>query len=1046
MKPRLFLIDSMAYIFRAFYAIPSNMHAQDGTPSNAAFGFIKAIEKILKDFKPTHICAVMDTGSKTFRNELYPEYKANRKECPEDLKPQFELILTYLKLRGIPVLSLANYEADDVIGTLAKRATASGMESVICTGDKDLMQLVDDSTFICQTHKENLWVDAPMVKELMGVRPDQIIDFLAITGDSSDNVPGLPGLGEKSAIALLEQFGSLEAMLANPDAITKKKQQETVREKADLARLSKVLVSLSNDLPLPLTPAELVPGEADFDGLRTWYGSMNFRAIVNDLDKMLARQGTFDFAGAAKAGAAPRPVLAPLPEAIAAAATCLLRIDAFAASPHQHELLHLEVLLDGVTRDLLDGDEKLSGLERLKAKRGLLKDKKVELENASKHLDFPGLCAAWLTQAPELPAEQLELFDKMEFDALLKLRISDISSETVDYRIVRSRSELESLIAAITANGGACFDTETTGLRPFECSLVGLGFCLQPGQGFYVPLPNEKIRVVEQDLFSAFAPKEEGFAFELNRDDILSAFKPVFADPALAFCGQNVKYDLEVLISHGIRVAKIDFDILVASQVLHPSRFTHDLDSQALFAFNYRKIATDELLKSGRKSLTMDQVPVEKVARYCCEDVDFALRLRRQHEVDLERQNLTALYRDLELPLIPILTAMEEKGILLDPLALRELGVTFQTEIAEVEKRIHELAGEPFNVASPKQVSEVLFGKLALKGGKKTSTGWSTDASVLEVLAEEHEIAKQLLRHRSLSKLKGTYVDSLPGELNPKDGRVHTSFSQAGAATGRLSSSNPNLQNIPTRSKEGKLIRSAFVAAPGCVFLSCDYSQIELRLMAELAQDPGLLDAFASGNDVHSRTAALVFGVEPDAVTKEQRYAAKAVNFGIIYGQGAYGLAKEIGVTPVEAKKFISAYFKRYTKVQSYMQQAAADASRDGYSKTLFGRRRSIPELRHSSAALRNAAERIAVNSPIQGSAADLIKLAMIAVDHELKARGLVSRLLLQIHDELLFEVPEAELELMKEIIPNLMATAAPQLKVPIKVDTAIGKRWSDCD
>ncbi|MEN9360140.1 MAG: hypothetical protein RL095_1675 [Verrucomicrobiota bacterium] len=1045
MKPRLFLIDSMAYIFRAFYAIPSNMHAQDGTPSNAAFGFIKAIEKILKDFKPTHIAAVMDTGSKTFRNEMYPEYKANRKECPEDLKPQFELIQTYLKLRGIPVISLANYEADDVIGTLAKRATASGMESVICTGDKDLMQLVDDSTFICQTHKENLWVDAPMVKELMGVRPDQIIDFLAITGDSSDNVPGLPGLGEKSAIALLEQFGTLEEMLAHPEQITKKKQQETVREKADLARLSKTLVSLSNDLPLPLTPAELVPGEADFDALRTWYGSMNFRAILNDLDKMLARQGTFDFAAPAKAGA-PRPVLAPLPEAIAAAANCLLRIDAFAASPHQHELLHLEVLLDGVARDLLDGDEKLSGLERLKAKRGLLKDKTVTLENASKHLDFPGLCAAWLTQAPELPAEQLELFDKMEFDALLKLRISDISSETVDYRIVRSRDELDALIAAIRAKGGACFDTETTGLRPFECSLVGLGFAMTPGQAFYVPLPNAKARVVEMDLFSSLAPQEEGFAFQLSREEILAAVKPVFADPALAFCGQNVKYDLEVLISHGIRVAKVDFDTLVASQVLHPSRFAHDLDSQALFAFNYRKIATDELLKSGRKTLTMDQVPVEQVARYCCEDVDFALRLRREHEAELERQNLSQLYRELELPLIPILTAMEEKGILLDPLALRELGVTFQTEIAEVEKRIHELAGEAFNVGSPKQVSEVLFGKMGLKGGKKTSTGWSTDASVLETLAEEHEIAKQLLRHRSLSKLKGTYVDSLPGELNPKDGRVHTSFSQAGAATGRLSSSNPNLQNIPTRSKEGKLIRSAFIAAPGCVFLSCDYSQIELRLMAELAQDPGLLEAFASGQDVHTRTAALVFGVEPDAVTKEQRYAAKAVNFGIIYGQGAYGLAKEIGVTPVEAKKFISAYFKRYPKVQSYMQQAAADASRDGYSKTLFGRRRSIPELRHSSAALRNAAERIAVNSPIQGSAADLIKLAMIAVDRELKVRGLASRLLLQIHDELLFEVPEAELDLMKEIIPPLMATAAPQLKVPIKVDTALGKRWSDCD
>ncbi|WDE95660.1 DNA polymerase I [Lentisphaera profundi] len=1033
-QPSIFVIDSMAYIFRAFYGIRANMHSQDGLPTNALFGFINSFENIIRDFNPSQIVAVFDAGSETFRNEMYAEYKANRKECPEELKPQFDLVKEYIALRGIPLLIQKGFEADDIIATVATQATGAHIKTVICSGDKDLMQLVNDHTYICHTHKDNLMIDAEKVFKIMGVRPDQIVDYLSICGDSADNIPGLPGIGPKGASKLLAEFNDLETILASHDKIKGKKQSETIREKADLAHLSKSLVILKDEMTLEKTYDELIPTQPDFEGLADFYERMGFSRFLRDLPKI---QSAYE--GNSKPN---------LKQSLKSGGPVTLRVETFAPRPFQHEILKLKAEFEnGLEFDVLEESTHLGKTteEIFFALKNTFIDCELTLvsENhtiipedlKSKRkciLTWEWLAASWLhdieigieqISSHHLPLIQEHLYLNAQFADLLATATVEYNSQRHDYNIIQSITELQQILKKISDSGQAIsFDTETTGLDVRTAQIVGLGLAIQDHHAWYIP-----------------------FNSSLDKDTIITELKPFFANSELRFFAQNAKFDLQMLHYAGIQVNNIDFDTLVASFICNPSRQFHDLDSLALHYLNYRKISTVSLIGKGKKQITMAELPIEKVATYCCEDVDITLRLRTELEAELHRRGLRDLFDSMDIPLVPVLSEMENHGISVNLSRLETISTEFSQERLKCEEQIYALAGHEFNINSPKQVGTVLFEEMGLKAGKKTATGYSTSADVLENLAPDSEIVRVILRHRTLSKLISTYADALPKEVSPLDDRIHTRFSQTTAATGRLASTQPNLQNIPTRTEEGKSIRSAFIAAEGHNFLSCDYSQIELRIMAELSQDPGLLEAFSKDLDVHSYTASLVFDTDLNEITKQQRYAAKAVNFGIMFGQGPYGLAKEIGVSADEAKQFISNYFKRYPDVQKFMSQCVEDAREKGYSETSFGRRRYLPEMLSSNGRIRSGAERISVNSPIQGTAADIIKIAMINVSKELHKRQLKSKMLLQIHDELLFEVPDDELDIMKELIPKIM-TDIPSIKVPLKVDSAIAKSWDQCD
>lgn len=1027
---QLFLIDSMAYIFRSFFAI-RHMSGPDGTPTNAAFGFIKAFEKIIKDFNPEHIAAVFDAGSSTFRNEIYPEYKANRAECPEDLKPQFEIIKEYLRLRGVPIVIQPGFEADDLIGTLAKQGSEDDMEVVICSGDKDMMQLIGDRVKMCQTHKDNLWVDGAKVQDLIGVRPDQVIDFLAMTGDASDNVPGLPGIGPKGASKFLNDFGTLENFFANPDKVSGKKAIEAIELHQEQGMLSKQLVTIKCDVELDCALNELVISEPDVSGLTEYFERLGMRQMKTDLERIkriAQNKGKLTFDQALKVENS----------------VCKVDMQTLAQSPQNFEIISLKVDLLEEKYDLLEESGCETMEEALIKYRDAFKDldftflgessvvKGAKITERKKtDLTFDYMVASWLFDS-ESALTVIDdfhnalvfspLYQKADFNEILKQSVITINEVKTRYRLVNTPELFEKCLETMRGAKNFAIDTETTSLKPFEADLVGIGVCCKRREAWYIPLNDQ-----------------------LDKDEVVSKFKELLEDDEISVFGQNIKYDYEVLLRHGIKIANISFDTLIASFLLNPSSNFHDLDSQAKHYLNYSKISTKELIGSGKNQITMDFVAVADVCQYCCEDVDITFQLKAIHDKALKAKDLQKLFVKMDLPLVKVLGDMESCGIAIDEAQLKEMSVDFEARIDEVSKKIYELAGHEFNISSTKQVATVLFEELGLKSGKKTSTGYSTDASVLEALAPESEIVREILDYRMLTKLKSTYVDSLPNEINPYTGRVHTSFSQTTAATGRLASTSPNLQNIPTRTEEGKKIRSAFKPKEGCKFLACDYSQIELRIMAHLSGDPKLLEAFNKDHDIHTYTASLVFDVPEEKVTKEQRYQSKAVNFGIIYGQGPYGLAREIGVDPETAKKFITNYFTRYPKIQSYMQQAQAMAKSRGFAETAFGRHRFIPEINHSNGRLRAHGERVSVNSPMQGTAADIIKLAMIDIDKEIKSRGLESRMLLQIHDELLFEVPENELEVMKEIVPKLMSKAA-NLKVKLKVDVEVGSDWSECD
>lgn len=887
---KIYILDAVNYLFRSYYAIGPMLNDQ-GQSTSALFGFIRSVQKLIRDFSPSHLICVFDgPDNKKSRRAVYAEYKMHRKGAPEDLFPQFEWAYEYCKLAGIPTISVDGVEADDTMATIALWAEKLGAKVFLCSSDKDLMQLVNEHIFMLHLHKENLLVDAAKVEELFGVRPDQMLDLLSIMGDASDNIPGLPGFGPKTAAALLKEFGTLDYILAHPEKVKGEKKQEILRTQQKEALLSRELATLNTKVEVPIEEEFYRLKEIDKPKLIDFFQSMQFKTLIRELEQE------------------PRPT--PVETQVKTECKAALHLN-----KHDYHLVDTE--------------------EGLK-----------------------------------------ELFDKLSMEKVIGI------------------------------------DTETTDLDPLLAHLVGIGFAVSPGEAWYVPLNGQvgKKRVVE-------------------------LLKEFFMNEELSFFGHNIKYDSHILENLGIKLKKIAFDTLLASYILDPQKRRHNLDDLTLEKFTHVKIALESLIGKGKHQISMRDVPIEKVKEYCSEDVDYTTRLKNIFEEEIRQRKLGAILYDIELPLLPILAQMERVGIFVDVPMLREVGAGLVKDLQIIKARIFAHAGEEFNLNSPKQLSSILYDKMGLKAGTT-----STSADVLEILAEEHTIAKEILEYRTLEKLRSTYVEALPQAVNPVTGRIHCNFNQSVAATGRLSSQDPNLQNIPVHSA----IRACFKPKEGYSFLGADYSQIELRLLAYFSKDPELTRAFLSGRDVHVHTASLIYGVSENGVSSEMRKAAKTVNFGIVYGQTAFGLSKQLGIPQKEAAHFIQTYFQRYPGVQRYLEECKERVRKTGYSTTLIGRQRPIPEINNKNPSIRFAAERLAINTPLQGTAADLIKMAMIEIDRAIREEGLQGQMILQIHDELIFEIPDREIPIFEKLVKDKMENVL-KLSVPIEVHMAVGKSWAEC-
>ena len=904
--PTLLLVDGSSYLYRAFHALP-DLRNSAGEPTGAVRGVLSMLRRLESDYKAEYRACVFDAKGKTFRDDWFPDYKAQRPSMPDDLRAQIEPLHEAVKAEGWPLLMEDGVEADDVIGTLTRQAVAAGWEVVISTGDKDLTQLVQPGVRWVNTMSEEV-LDEAGVTAKFGVPPNLIVDYLTLIGDTVDNVPGVEKCGPKTAVKWLTEYGTLDNLIANADKVGGKV-GENLRKHLDFLPLGRRLVTVVTDLTLPVTLPELAAREDDKEALAVIYRRMDFKGWLKELELGVHR--------------AP-PAVAD--EAVAVEAQ---------GEPGAHR----------------------SGYEVL--------------------LDWPA------------------------FDAWL---------------------------AKISAAELTAFDTETTGLDPMASTLVGMSFAIVEGEAAYLPLAHHY----------ADAPAQLPLA------EVLAKLKPWLESDAHHKLGQNLKYDCHILANHGIALAGITEDTLLESYVLESDK-SHDMDSLASRHLGLKTLTYTEVCGKGAKQIGFGEVELARATEYAAEDADITLRLHHNLAAQLAAEPaLAALYRDIELPTARVLFEMERTGVLIDAFLLAQHSEELGRRLYDLENEAHVLAGQPFNLGSPKQLGEILFTKLGLPVVKKTATGQpSTDEDVLSQLADDYPLPKLLLEHRSLAKLKNTYTDKLPQMVNPKTGRVHTSFSQAVAVTGRLASSEPNLQNIPIRTPEGRRIRAAFIAPQGHVIISADYSQIELRIMAHLSGDTGLLDAFAKGEDVHRATAGEIFGVTPLEVSSEQRRYAKVINFGLIYGMSAHGLAKNLGIDRGAAANYIERYFVRYPGVAAYMERTRLEAKTHGYVETVFGRRLHLPDIRAQQVGRRQGAERAAINAPMQGTAADLIKKAMIATSRWLKEAGVKSRLILQVHDELVLEVPDDEIALIREQLPKLMAGVA-QLSVPLVAEVGVGNNWDE--
>jgi len=917
--PVLVLVDGSSYLYRAFHALP-DLRTSQGEPTGALRGVVAMLRRMVEDGKPDYFAVVFDAPGKTFRDDWYPEYKAHRPPMPEDLVRQIEPLHELVRAHGWPLLMIDGVEADDVIGTLAARASAAGIDTLISTGDKDLAQLVKPGITLVNT-MSNETLDEPGVVNKFGVRADQVLDLLALTGDTVDNVPGVPKVGPKTAAKWLAQYGTLDNVVAHaaeiPGVVG-----ENLRAALDWLPTGKKLLTVKTDCALPVEPTDLTIAPVDAEHLRSMFGRFEFKSWLRDMEGSSPKGGAVDAAGA-------------IAERAAKADTRMFA-DTDAPSPHA---------------------------------------------------------------PPPVPRHYETILEAKAFDRWL---------------------------AAIGQAELVCFDTETTSLDPLSARIVGLSFATAPGQACYIPLAHRYAGVPDQ----------------LDFETVLERLRPWFSDPAKKKLGQNVKYDEHVLANHGLELAGVAHDTLLESYVLE-SHKPHDMDNLAWRHLNVKTITYADVAGKGAKQIGFDQVSIEDAAAYSAEDADITLQLHRALYPRVHADaKLEHVYTSIELPVREVLFRMEREGVLVDAALLaaqsRELG----EKAMALEQQAFQLAGQPFNLASPKQLGEILFQKMKLPALRKTATGQpSTDEEVLTELAADYPLPKVLLEHRALTKLKSTYTDKLPQMVNRHTGRVHTTFAQATAVTGRLASSDPNLQNIPVRTPEGRRIREAFIAPPGHAIVSADYSQIELRIMAHLSGDPALVKAFHEGADIHRATAADIFGVPVAEVTPDQRRYIKAVNFGLIYGMGAFGLATQLGIERGAAQQFIERYFQRYPGVADYMQRTRELAREQGYVETVFGRRLWLPDIKAAGGPRRAAAERAAINAPMQGTAADLIKLAMIEVQDWLDRERFAARLVLQVHDELVLEVPESELGHVTAELAQKM-TGVATLAVPLVVDVGSGPNW----
>ena len=919
---RLLLVDGSSYLYRAFHAMPDLRNSQ-GFPTGAIQGMVNMMRRARTELDADHIACVFDTKGKTFREEMYPEYKANRSSMPEDLAMQIESIHQVVKALGWPVLAVEGIEADDVIGTLAKQAKAQNWTVLISTGDKDLAQLVEPGISLINTMtEERLDTDGVIAK--FGVPPERIVDYLSIMGDAVDNVPGVPKAGPKTAVKWINEFGTLDELMRRADEV-KGVVGENLRATLDWLPKARELVTVKIDCDLKehlIGLHELHAKEEDKNALRDLFTQFGFKSLLRDLDKGNPSNTTSSLV--------PKSALLPMQTTQAAG-------------------------------------------------------------------DLFGFVANQVTA----PSER-------------------------SYQCVTTQEQLDGWIKKIEVSTLTCVDTETTGLEALRVGLVGISLSTEPGVACYIPL--------------AHTTNED----QLNKADVLAQLKPWLEGEQYKKLGQNLKYDIHIFANEGIQLKGVAHDTLLQSYVLESHR-SHDMDSLASRHLGEKTITYEEVCGKGVHQITFDQVDLETATKYAAEDADITLRLHHAMYPAIEAdEKLLKIYREIEMPAMHALAVMERNGILIDIPKLAAQGQVVGQRLLELEKQIHELAGQPFNIQSPKQIGEILFGKLELPVVKKTPSGApSTDEEVLQKLAENYPLPARILDYRSLAKLQSTYIEKLPRMVHPKTGRVHTSFSQAVAVTGRLASSDPNLQNIPVRTEEGRKIREAFVAPTGSHLVSADYSQIELRIMAHIAEDESLLKAFAAGEDIHKATASEMFHVPLDQVSSEQRRYAKVINFGLIYGMSAFGLASNLGIERSAAQQYIDTYFARYPGVAQYMADTRVLAKEHGYVETVFGRRLWLPEIRSANGMRRQGAERAAINAPMQGTAADLIKMAMIAVQEWLEKNKLETRLLLQVHDELVLEVPDHELQLVKEQLPGLMTNVA-QLKVPLLVEVGVGLNWEE--
>lgn len=893
--PKAILIDGSSFCYRAYYAIAPLSNSK-GEPTNALYGFIAMMKKLLTDTKPAYVAICFDRKEPTFRHDKFKEYKAHRKPMPEDLVQQLVPIKEYCRLARVPLFEEPGYEADDILGTIAHQGEKKGWDVFIVTGDKDMLQLVTDHVKVLNPHKENWIGDREAVKKRFeGLGPEKVVEIMALMGDASDNIPGVPGIGEKTALKLIHQFGSVENLLKYADKVSSKFQQDLIKEHTGLLKISRELASIDTKVPIKINLEDLKVQEPDGDGLMEFY-------------------------------------------------------------------------------------------------------KRYELRNFLKELHVPSTAA---------------------------------EEKNRNYHLILDAKALEAFAAKLEKAGAFSFDTETTSEDPMRAKLVGMSFAWKPYEVYYIPVSSKH-------------HCGQGMAVE----KVMDALTPMLENPRQKKYGQNLKYDWMVLKRMGVEIQGYEFDTMIASYLINPIKLNHNLDDISLEYLDLRKITTESLMGSGKNQRSMAEVPLEQIRDYACEDADCVLRLVSLLQEKIQKQELGKVFHEVEMPLAIVLAKMEMNGVCLDTAYLKELSKQAGKDLESLSAHIYKEAGQEFNINSPKQLADILFVKLKLPAVKKTKTGFSTDVSVLEKLALKYELPKQLLEYREKNKLKSTYLDALPEMIHPETGLVHTSYHQTTTVTGRLSSSDPNLQNIPIRAREGRLIRKGFIPRKkGNKILSADYSQIELRILAHLADDDYLKQAFQDNKDVHKFTATQLYGIKEAEVTREMRDVAKTINFSIIYGKSAFGLSQDLGISVSEADGFIQNYFKRYHAVKDYMETQKEQARKEGYLVTLLGRRSYFPDIHSKNVQVRQFAERAAINAPIQGSAADLIKLAMIAIQNALEGRGgfqtrpYKSLMIMQVHDELVFDGPQSEMEDLTKLVKRGMENVY-KMKVPLVADVTIGDSW----